>query len=341
MEFKPHLSFPLTDRSFHNIVKRDITRLAGTYGFSPGEVGKIDIIVSEMASNLFKHGAVAGELLVKPIGLQAAGWEILCLDKGPGMHDVRRMVEDGVSTAGTSGQGLGAIKRLSDDFDIFSQKGVGTVILSRLYKSRQKPPKFARQQFEVGVVLVPKTGETDCGDNWAMHQTRDKCQLLVADGLGHGEFAQMASQEAVQAFLLHTALSPPDVIRQMHAAIKKTRGAVGNVATIDLNNQTLTYCGVGNIAGRMLAGPDLSKSVVSYNGIIGHNIPNTLHTHQIEWSNHSLLILHSDGIKSKWDLSRFNDLLRHDASIIAALIYKEFSRGTDDTLVLVARSRDY
>jgi anti-sigma regulatory factor (Ser/Thr protein kinase) len=339
MDFSPHQSFPLTDRSFHNVVKRDITRLAESYGFSPGEVGKVNIIVAEMASNLFKHGAVNGQILVRPLDPKQAGLEILCLDKGPGMADVRQMLEDGVSTAGTSGEGLGAINRLSDEFDIFSQKDVGTIILSRLYKSRHKPKKAAGRAFEVGMVLVAKTGETACGDGWALRLAVDKCQLLAADGLGHGAFAQMASQQAARTFLENTHLNPADILRNMHASMKRTRGAVANVTSIDLHSQTLTYCGVGNISGKVLAGPDLSKSVISYNGIVGHNIPSSLHNHQIDWSNNSLLILHSDGLKSKWDLSRFKDLSRHHASIIAALIYKEFNRGTDDTLVIVARTR--
>ncbi|MGV3642017.1 MAG: ATP-binding SpoIIE family protein phosphatase [Adhaeribacter sp.] len=338
MAFNSHISFPLTDSSFKNVVKRDITRLAEAAGFSEGEVGKVNIIVSEMVSNLFKHKALEGELLVKTLDPDQAGLEIIYLDKGPGMADVRRMVEDGVSTAGTSGQGLGAIKRLSDEFDIYSQKGEGTVILSRLFKSRHKPKKAARQQFEVGAVMVPKPGETHCGDGWAVRLAIDKCQLLVADGLGHGEFAEQASQAAVQVFLSRPQLDPAEGIRHIHSNIKKTRGAVANLVTIGLAEQKLSYCGVGNIAGRVLTGPDISKSVISYNGILGHNIPNTLHNHQVGWTSQSLLILHSDGIKSKWDLLRFKDLARHQASVIAALVYKQFNRGTDDTLVLVVRS---
>ena len=340
MEFRPHISLSLKDRSFQNVVKREITRLAENAGFSAGEVGKINIIVSEMASNLYKHGTVDGEILVKLLDPQAAGLEIICLDKGPGMTNVLRMVEDGVSTAGTSGQGLGAIKRLSDEFDIYSQLGVGTIILSRLYKSRNKPKKYTVNKFVAGVVMVPKTGETDCGDGWAMREALDKCHFLVTDGLGHGLHAQVASQEARQAFQENANLGPVEMIRNIHTAIKRTRGAVGIVVSLDLSARTLTYCGVGNIAGRVMSGPDGTKSVISYNGIIGHNIPNTLNNHQTDWNNNCLLILHSDGLKSKWDLSRYKDLARHDVSIIAALMYKEFARGTDDTLVLVVRTRN-
>ena len=339
MEFKAHVSFLLTDRSFLNIVKRDITRLVESYGFSLAETGKVNLIVSEMTSNLIKHNAEGGEILVKPIGINQAGVEILCLDNGPGMSDVTRMLEDGVSTAGTSGEGLGAIKRLSDEFDIYSAREVGTFILARLYKARQKPKVSDIKKFDVGVVMVPKAGETLCGDGGVMRESIGKCQILVTDGLGHGEFAHVASKSAGEAFLNNTNLSPYEIIRNLHPALKHTRGAVGNVATIDMVHKTISYCGVGNIAGRIINGTEATKSIISYNGILGHNIPNTLHNHELPWSNNSTLILHSDGLKSKWDLTRYKDLLRHSPSLVAALMYKEFSRGTDDTMVLICRTR--
>ncbi len=339
MDFKAHTRFSLTDRSFQNLIKRDITKLAESFNFSESEVGRINIIVSEMVSNLLKHGAVSGELLVKPFGRNNAGFEIICLDQGPGMTEPLRMQEDGVSTAGTSGHGLGAIKRQSDEFDLYSAKGVGTVILSRIYKKDFKPKTSQIRKFDIGVVMVPKAGEKQCGDGWAMYEAVDYCQLLVADGLGHGEYAEIASQGAVETFLQNTSLAPADQIRNLHSAIKKTRGAVANVTSINVKNQELTYCGVGNIAGRVISGPENTKSVISYNGILGHNIPHTLNNHVIPWIGNNLLVLHSDGLKSKWDFSRYKDLLRHDTSIIATVLYKDFNRGTDDTLVLVARTR--
>ncbi|MGV3587048.1 MAG: ATP-binding protein [Adhaeribacter sp.] len=339
MDFKAHTRFSLTDRTFQNIIKRDIAKVAESAGFSETEVGRINIIISEMASNLLKHGTIAGELLIKPFGRHNIGFEIICLDQGPGMSEPLRMQEDGVSTAGTAGEGLGAIKRQSDEFDLYSAKGVGTVILARVYKKGHKPKPRAPKKFDVSVVMVPKAGEKHCGDGWALYEAVDYCSLLVADGLGHGEHAEVASQGAVQTFLQNTNLSPADMIRNVHAAIKKTRGAVANVTSINVKNQELTYCGVGNIAGRVFTGAEGSKSVISYNGILGHNIPNTLNNHVIPWVGNNLLVLYSDGLKSKWDFSRYKDLLRHDTSIIAAVLYKDFNRGTDDTLVLVARTR--
>lgn len=339
MAFKAHIRFSLSDRSFQSITKRDITKLAESYLFSPAEIGKINVIVSEMVSNLMKHNAEIGELLVKPFGKNNIGFEIICIDQGPGMSDPQRMLEDGVSTAGTSGQGLGAIKRMSDEFDLYSAKGVGTVILARIYKKRYLPKANTPNKFNIGVVMVPKTGETDCGDGWAILEDQDTCRILVADGLGHGGHAQIASQSAVETFLQEESADPAVNIRQIHNNIKRTRGVVASVALIDLKNLNITYCGVGNIGGRVLTGMESHKSLISYNGILGHNIPMVVHNHVLPWNNNNLLILHSDGLKSKWDVTKYKNLHRHDPSILAALLYKEFARGTDDILILVGRTR--
>ena len=54
--------------------------------------------------------------------------EMLALDRGPGMADVPRCLGDGYSTGGSLGQGLGAVRRLSTDFDIYSMPERGTAV---------------------------------------------------------------------------------------------------------------------------------------------------------------------------------------------------------------------
>ncbi|RDC58752.1 SpoIIE family protein phosphatase [Adhaeribacter pallidiroseus] len=254
------------------------------------------------------------------------------------MSDPKRMLEDGTSTYGSRGEGLGAIKRVADEFDLYSRRESGTVLLARLYKKGQKPKASQRSKFDFHAVMVAKPGESECGDGWTMVQQNGVCQILAVDGLGHGENAHIAASAAVASFQKQTPSPPGMLLRKIHSDMLKTRGAVMNVASIDLKSNTLTYCGVGNIAGRVLAS-DGAKSVMSYNGIVGHNLPNTINDHQIVWNNTQILILHSDGLKSRWDLTKYPDLLQHDTSIIAAVIYKEFTRKTDDTLVLVGRTR--
>ena len=153
MVVKHHQRFQLADRSFANIVKRDITRLAESHGFSQAEVGRINIVVSEMASNLLKYSPIGGEIFVRFTPDKAL--EIICLDNGPGMKDPQRMLVDGTSTTGTAGEGLGAIMRQSHTFDLYSHPGCGTVILSRIYKGLHEAPK-KKSTFEIATVIVPK-----------------------------------------------------------------------------------------------------------------------------------------------------------------------------------------
>ncbi|WP_181304896.1 ATP-binding protein [Rufibacter sp. XAAS-G3-1] len=343
--FAEHHYFPLADRTFQNIVRRDIGKIAEAAGFSEAEVGRVSLVVTEMATNLVKHASSkGGELLVKPICQEngkACGIELLCLDNGPGMSDPQRMMEDGVSTFGSMGQGLGAIKRQSDFFDIYSQRGVGTVILSRIYRKGKAPKGAARseQKFQVGAVLVPKPGEKVSGDGWGLRLSHQGAYLMVLDGLGHGEHAHEAATNALHAFQQQPKQAPSEMLRAVHAAIKRTRGAVGALAHWNAEDGTLLFCGIGNIAGRLIM-PDKPKSLLSYNGTLGMSMPNTLNDQQLTWERGNLMILHSDGLKSRWDLTKYPELTRHDLTLIAAVLYKDNTRTTDDTLVVVVRATD-
>ncbi|RNI26882.1 ATP-binding protein [Rufibacter latericius] len=343
--FAEHHHFPLADRTFQNIVRRDIAKIAEAAGFSEAEVGRVSLVVTEMATNLVKHAtSKGGELLVKPIcqaNGKSCGIELLCLDNGPGMSDPVRMMEDGVSTFGSMGQGLGAIKRQSDFFDIYSQRGIGTVILSRIYRKGKAPKSAARseQKFQIGAVLVPKPGEKVSGDGWGLRFSHQGAYLIVLDGLGHGEHAHAAATAALEAFQQQPKQPPAEILRGVHAAIKRTRGAVGAVAHWSAETSSLFFCGVGNIAGRLL-GPDKAKSLLSYNGTLGMSVPTTLNDQHHSWERGNLMVLHSDGLKSRWDLTKYPELSRHDPTLIAAVLYKDNTRTTDDTLVVVVRATD-
>jgi anti-sigma regulatory factor (Ser/Thr protein kinase) len=341
MPFSAHQRFALTDRSFAYTLKKDIHKLAESLGFSTAQLGRIDIIVSELISNLLKHTPQGGELLANPVFGERgkeAGLELLCLDTGPGMRDPQRMLEDGVSTAGSKGEGLGAVRRLSDQFDLFSQPGTGTAVLSRLFLTEASGTKPAPHSLDVRAVMVPKPGETFCGDNWAVVNQGGRYAIAAIDGLGHGEEAYLASREATEVFARFAHQTPCQALVSIHEAIRKTRGAVGAVTVVDLETRQSSFCGIGNIMGKIHAA-DSVKSLISYNGMLGNNRPSALSDHPNAWDPSGLLILHSDGIKARWDLGKYPGLKNHDPSVIAGVLYKDFTRKTDDVLVIAAKHR--
>uniref|UniRef100_A0ACD5GYH4 Uncharacterized protein n=1 Tax=Desertifilum tharense IPPAS B-1220 TaxID=1781255 RepID=A0ACD5GYH4_9CYAN len=93
------------------------------------------------------------------------------------MVDVEACLRDGFSTAGTGGNGLGALQRLSDYFEVYSVPQQGTALLCQFWTS---PPPGDR--LEVGVICLPKPGETLSGDSWSYCPLGNRHLLLVADG---------------------------------------------------------------------------------------------------------------------------------------------------------------
>lgn len=330
-----HKAYKVADRSYFALLKKEIHTLAVSAGFSEGRVGEIDIIVSEMVTNLVKH-AGEGQVWVKLIEQGSTqGIEIISVDNGPGMSDVSRMVADGVSTTNTLGHGLGAMKRLADVFQIYSQKEWGTVILVRIFE-KALPYRKKLPVAEISSVVLPKPGEDACGDGFFFTQTKDFIRLFLGDGLGHGPDAAHAVQTAGNAFLASEMTDPVEIIRYLHPAVKKTRGLVGTVAVFDVKARGWRICGVGNISTKIIS-PSSLKNHLSYNGIIGLNVPKTLNVQEMAYEKGQQVILCSDGIKSKWDIVRYPAITRYDLSIVAATIIKDFARLTDDMSVAACK----
>ena len=161
--------------------------------------------------------------------------------------------------------------------------------------------------------------------------------LVVADGLGHGPLASVAAQAAIRIARERAADGPAEVFRAAHAALRSTRGAALAVAEIDPDRGMVRYAGIGNIAGTILTpGRERTSSLVSHNGIVGHEM-RKVQEFAYPWSPGSTLVMHSDGLATHWRLDRYPGLLARHPSLIAGVLYRDFTRGRDDVTVLVAR----
>jgi len=334
MDNNSFTSYAISDRSFVAYAKREIHLWAGKCRFTASQLGEIDIIVSELCSNLVKH-ASGGELLVRitPNTPDIDLFEILCIDRGKGFDDASKMMRDGFSTTQTLGHGLGSLARLSDSFQIFSKSGSGTI----LYATKYSAPvvQVGRRQFDIKAVCVPKQTESVCGDGYEVKMQPGLLQILFGDGLGHGQPAYEVINEAREIFRSTNEPNPAEMLRSLHAGLRKSRGAVCTVATLNLKSNEWSICGVGNIMTRLYDGITY-KNYMSYNGVVGLNVPKVLMNSTPAAEKNQRLIMCSDGIRSGWDLSRYPGIFRYDNAIIAACIKRDFSRETDDTSVLLA-----
>lgn len=331
-----HSRFSATDRSYFSILKKDINQKAADAGFSIQKLADVDLIVSEMTSNLHKY-AKNGEILAGLFHEAENDYlELISIDHGPGMAQPLKMLEDGVSSGNTMGMGLGSIKRRSDKFDLYSVKDWGTIILSRIYKHPPTERSGTAVQVDIRPLVISLPGQKVSGDG-LYHKLSDQYfKLLVADGLGHGEQANHAVNEAVKAFRACPFHSPSEIIKFIHASIRHTRGMVGTVIVFDFKTNNWMISGVGNIGTRLSNFLDV-KNQISYNGIIGHNIPVKMDDHHVPLEKFHQITLCSDGIKSPWGDGKFAGINRCDLSIQAAAIYKDFARMTDDMTVVIAK----
>jgi anti-sigma regulatory factor (Ser/Thr protein kinase) len=327
-------ALPVIEASQVGEARRRAVELAVDLGFPETARGRLALVVTEAAGNLVKHASRGGELLVRVVEEDGVhGLEVLALDQGPGMPDVGRSLQDGHSTTGTAGTGLGAISRLSDDFQIQSAPGLGTALLARLWS--RPPPRPPQPRLRVGVVSVPKPGEEVCGDGWAASRLPGQVRFLVVDGLGHGEGAAEASRAAARAFLGHPTASLEQTIETLHDALHGTRGAAAAVLALDAERRSVRFAGIGNIAGSVLS-PGRTQSMVSHHGIVGHRI-RKVQEFTYDWPEEAMLVLHSDGLTERMNLDRYPGLRTRDPSLVAGILYRDFARRTDDATVLVAR----
>ena len=326
------LSIPITEPSQVGEARRVAQRLGAQLGMDEKKLGDLGIIVTEIATNLYKH-AKGGELVLRKLEENGVlGVEALSLDRGPGIAEVTKCLEDGYSTAGTTGNGLGSIKRLSTVFDIYSTPK-GTALVSQLWST----PRLAnRYSLDFGAACLPYPGEHRCGDGWAVSNLDGVFTILVVDGLGHGDHAADAADQAIEVFKESAVLPPHLHLQKLHGALRSTRGAAVAVLQADLKSEKISYSGIGNICGGAVVG-GASKSFVSLNGTIGHQAQR-FQEFSYEWPKQSFVILHSDGLQSKWKLDGYPGLAMRHPSLIAGILYRDFRRERDDVTVLIIRN---
>lgn len=307
--------------------RRFATNLSTELDFGEVSQGRVAILINELGNNLLKY-AKNGRLLIRQIDQGVhKGIEILSVDQGNGF-DVGTAMQDGFTTGDTPGTGLGAISRQADEFDIYSDKN-GTVIMARVYKSANVP----LEGFAFSAISVPYKEESTCGDAWQVRQNSDSLEIFVIDGLGHGVLANKAALEAVDVFEQSPHLSLEMLIQSVHGRLKATRG--GAVFALKVLGQMVEYSGVGNIRA-LIDNRGNHKALISQNGTAGLQIRAAKALNQ-NWDGQGYIIVHSDGLGSRWSIFDYPGLFSKHPAIVAGVLYRDHDRRTDDVTVVVAR----
>jgi anti-sigma regulatory factor (Ser/Thr protein kinase) len=321
-------AIPVVDQASVSLVRQEIRRRGPDAGLDSTAIERLAAAASELAHNQLAH-AVRGHVGLRAIDRAGVpGLEVIAADAGPGIADPAAALRGDGKPTGSLGVGLSAAHRLSDEMDLDVRSGEGTCV--RLRRFAAPLPRS-----EVAILARPCEGETVCGDDAIALRSGDSLLIAVADGLGHGPPARIASSAAMEAFAASPAREPGALLTACGPALRATRGAVALVAILE--ELSLTIAGAGNVTG-MVLGPKTSQRMLGNAHILGSpQRPPRFDQQQIALDAYRTVILFSDGISARADLSDEPETTRHPPIAVAQRLMERFGRRDDDVLVLVAR----
>lgn len=308
-------------------------------GFERTKAEEIHLVTRELAANIVRHarsGFISISVLVQST---VVGIEIEALDAGPGIKDIARAMEDGFSSCQGKGYGLGSADRFSDHMEIqspLSLKG-GTRIVCYFYlHSYTSLPQF-EYPLEVGVATRSLPGTNVNGDSFVICKSSQYAVVSVIDGLGHGQFAYNASQIARSYIERHHERNLSEILRGVSRNCRCTRGVVIAVARIYWDNRRIYFTGIGNVEARLIQRTNSTRLAVR-RGIVGGVMPHPV-TSSYDFKDETLLVLHTDGVSSRWQKTDILPLQYKRVQDIAEYILATYNKHNDDATVMVVRGK--
>jgi len=292
------------------------------------------VIASELTHNQLSH-AKQGYFAVNPIEKEAAkGLEVIAGDIGPGIQEPDVALRDRISAVrGSLGAGLASVSRMADEVEIDNRLAEGVCVVARKFENEAGP-----RGCEIAIMGRPFPGEAISGDDAVFFQSETGLLAAVADGLGHGPEARKASNQAIDALNANQEKSLDQIIIAIDAELAKTRGCAMSVMRFNKNDRTIECALAGDVHAHLYSLREAqffaSTPLVLGTGQLGRQ---KLHIERTTAGPHSVLVMFTDGLKSRTTLKGQLDVLRQPAIVIAQHLLENDSRPDDDALVLVAR----
>jgi anti-sigma regulatory factor (Ser/Thr protein kinase) len=305
-------------------VRRAALAQAQALGFDDAAASRAALVAAELGTHLARHARHGRLLLAAVEGDDGEPMlELMSLDDGPGVPDGGRSIVDS--------DGLVAARRMSALFELHSAVPQGTLMVARIGAAAPPPPGGpqpavldATPRLQCGAAMLCAADETACGEAWALERDDERCALLLADGLAGGACAAEAVQAAVNVFREDPWLPPGQAIERVQQVLGSTRPAAVCVVQADLVQRRLQHAGAGNVAARLVSAQgDLERL--------------SEHKPQADWPPHTLLVVHSDGIASHWQLGEERTLLKRHPALLAAWLLRHHLRcgRRDDATAVV------
>jgi anti-sigma regulatory factor (Ser/Thr protein kinase) len=325
-------AIPVLDAASVSQVRERVRAEGARIGLDAVAAASLVNVASELAHNQLAH-ARSGRVVVRDaVRAGARGLEVVAADRGPGIADVARALEGRGSTRGSLGVGLAAVCELADEVDVDVRIGEGTCVWARKFPGGAAGAAARRRR--VGVYGRAYPGERVSGDDAAFRRVADTLVVGLADGLGHGDPAREASARAVRLLAESPSAAFDAVLGACHGKLAHTRGAVMTMARIE-GAGGVEIAGVGNVGAHGYA-LDAAWRFGGSSFVLG--APGAVlrvANEQRRVDARGMVVLFSDGIRARMDLSGERDLLREHPVVVAQRVVERFARDDDDVLVVV------
>ena len=333
-------SDPIQSESAAILLRSRLLSAARRLGLAESRRENMALVASEMASNLIKHAGGRGMLQIweQPGGML----DVVSFAYGPGMGNPHLAQEDGYSTKGTLGKGLGSMQRLADDFGIFSQmagageRWHGTVVWCRFRAHAGGAKRGAGEAdfCQLGLFVRSLSNDRYNGDHVYVDIRPERLRLLHLDGLGHGESAELATARLDRYFTQADSLGHLLEIVDRHLR-SNARGAVAVACEIDAATRELRMLGVGDMAAHLCRNGQVQHYAFAP-GVLGREHKNPQEAGAVLVRGASLVST-SDGIRRGWGEDAFPGLCNQHPQLMAYVIGNVMARMTDDQSVCVLK----
>lgn len=342
------LSIPIDNEADIGICRRKGVSLAKQMGFDEVKSGEIAILISELVTNVLKHGGGRGKIVICQMedNENKKAIEVWCCDSGNGIPNFQKALQDGYTGKNSLGIGLGAIRRLSDELEINPMSSQtfkenyfsGNIVYKHCIRSLKWMPIKSwvglNNNLVTGAASRCHPGEQLNGDAYLInHISPNIIVVAVIDGLGHGKEANLASELAKEQIILKSDLPLDSLMKHVHNSVRGTRGTTIGLASINTETNKLYFSGIGNIESFLMT-ENGKKTLLSFGGIMGHNM-RTPRVFEFDFKPGNTLCMYSDGITTRW---RHEDLdWNEPPQKNAEFILNNYSRLNDDATVLIIR----
>jgi phosphoserine phosphatase RsbX len=195
----------------------------------------------------------------------------------------------------------------------------------------------AQPPIEWGVSSRPIEGASESGDLHVVVPCAETVLVAAIDGLGHGAEAALAARVAAMVLVHHAEEPLIQLMQRCHEELRRTRGVVLSMASLDLRHSTMMWLGVGNVEAALFRADRLSgapkDSLVLRGGVVGYQIP-SLRIAQCKIHAGDVLVFATDGIRS--DFTAYSPLGCNMQEAADAMLAR-YGKRTDDAMVVTVR----